>query len=284
MASEEIPEGSSVVATVLGAGAGCWLMGYVPTAFRHRSVHGRKSSVLRVLSLQVIRQTARVNAASWFLHLISRALIDCSHNRHRLGFFPAIFVFTVVFFFVMPHRVSAQDMPLGSNRRHRAAAGQNGLCADHRTAASPMVRAVNRRIESLVFAGPVTAGWGTAFDHPHEYGTSWEGFGQRYGMRLTGVSTGNAMEASLGAIWGEDPRYFRTEGQPFKKRLMNILDLTFRAYRDDGERHFAYARIWGMSATTFSPIPGAFPVRAMPGSQHSRAGGNWRQSCRQRGV
>ena len=106
-------------------------------------------------------------------------------------------------------------------------------------------------VESLVFAGPVTAGWGTAFDHPHEYGTSWEGFGQRYGMRLTGVSTGNAMEASLGALWGEDPRYFRTEGQPFKKRLMNILDLTFRAYRDDGERHFAYARIMGNVGNNF---------------------------------
>lgn len=106
-------------------------------------------------------------------------------------------------------------------------------------------------VESLVFAGPVTAGWGTAFDHPHEYGTSWEGFGQRYGMRLTGVSTGNAMEASLGALWGEDPRYFRTEGQPFKKRLMNILDLTFRAYRDDGERHFAYARMMGNVGNNF---------------------------------
>ena len=50
---------------------------------------------------------------------------------------------------------------------------------------------------------------------------------------------------------GEDPRYFRTEGQPFKKRLMNILDLTFRAYRDDGERHFAYARIMGNVGNDF---------------------------------
>ena len=100
-------------------------------------------------------------------------------------------------------------------------------------------------VESLLFAGPFTAGWGTAFHHPPEYNTSWEGFGQRYGMRLTGVSTGNAMEASLGAIWGEDPRYFRTVGQPFKKRVVNVIDLTFRAYRDDGERHFAYARMAG---------------------------------------
>jgi hypothetical protein len=106
-------------------------------------------------------------------------------------------------------------------------------------------------MESLLFAGPWSAGWGTAFDRPHEYNTSWEGFGQRYGMRLTGVSTGNAMEASLGALWGEDPRYFRTEGQPFKKRVTNVIDMTFRAYRDDGERHFAYARLAGNVGNNF---------------------------------
>ena len=101
-------------------------------------------------------------------------------------------------------------------------------------------------VESLLLAGPISAGWGTAFHHPPEYNTSWEGFAQRYGMRLTGVSTGNAMEATLGAIWGEDPRYFRTEGQPFKKRrVVNIVDLTFRAYRNVGQRHFAYARLAG---------------------------------------
>jgi hypothetical protein len=106
-------------------------------------------------------------------------------------------------------------------------------------------------VESLLVAGPASAGLGTAFDRPHEYNTSWEGFGQRYGMRLTGISTGNAMEASLGAIWGEDPRYFRTEGQPFKKRAVNVIDLTFRAYRSDGDRHFAYARLAGNVGNNF---------------------------------
>ena len=77
---------------------------------------------------------------------------------------------------------------------------------------------------------------------PHEYGTHWVGFGQRYGMRLTGVSTGNAIEATLGAAWGEDPRYFHTVHAPFKERVKNVVDLTFRAYHPDGERHLAYAR------------------------------------------
>lgn len=151
-----------------------------------------------------------------------------------------------------PARVSAQDVKLGVDPApivpQQAKTAHVPITPEQRL--KWFLRST-AGIESLVFAGPITAGWGTAFDHPHEYNTSWEGFGQRYGMRLTGVSTGNAMEASLGALWGEDPRYFRTEGQPFKKRVMNVLDLTFRAYRDDGERHFAYARMAGNVGNNF---------------------------------
>jgi len=106
-------------------------------------------------------------------------------------------------------------------------------------------------IESLLFAGPIGAGIGTARNSPHEYGPGWEGFGQRYGMRLTGISTGNAMEATLGAIWGEDPRYYRAQNDLFNKRLVNVIDMTFRAYRGDGQRHFAYARIMGNVGNNF---------------------------------
>lgn len=94
---------------------------------------------------------------------------------------------------------------------------------------------------SLV-AGLFSAGIGTATNSPHEYGPHWDGFAQRYGMRLTGVSTGNAIEASLGAAWGEDPRYFHTVNASFGQRAKNVADLTFRAYHPDGERHLAYAR------------------------------------------
>jgi hypothetical protein len=70
-------------------------------------------------------------------------------------------------------------------------------------------------------------------------------------MRLTGVSTGNAIEASLGAAWGEDPRYFHTIHAPFKERVKNIIDLTFRAYYPDGERHPAYARYVATAGNNF---------------------------------
>ena len=102
-----------------------------------------------------------------------------------------------------------------------------------------------------LIAGIFTAGYGTATNSPHEYGTHWAGFGQRYGMRLTGVSTGNAIEASLGAAWGEDPRYFHTVHASFGDRAKNIVDLTFRAYHPDGERHLAYARFVAVFGNNF---------------------------------
>lgn len=61
-------------------------------------------------------------------------------------------------------------------------------------------------------------------------------------MRLTGVSTGNAIEATLGAAMGEDPRYSHTIHRPFGARVRNVVDLTFRAYHPDGQRHLAGAR------------------------------------------
>jgi len=99
--------------------------------------------------------------------------------------------------------------------------------------------------------GLFSAGFGTATNSPHEYGTHWTGFGQRYGMRLTGVSTGNAIEAGLGAAWGEDPRYFHTVHQTFGDRTKNILDLTFRDYHADGTRHPAYARYVAIFGNNF---------------------------------
>lgn len=104
--------------------------------------------------------------------------------------------------------------------------------------------------ESLA-AGLFTAGFGTALSRPREYGPHWEGFGKRYGMRFTGISTGNAMEASVGALWGEDPRYFRATGQPFKGRMKNVVLMTFAARQADGNLAPAYARYIGISGNNF---------------------------------
>jgi hypothetical protein len=104
--------------------------------------------------------------------------------------------------------------------------------------------------ESLA-GGLFTAAFGTAINRPQEYGPHWEGFGKRYGMRFTGIATGNAMEASLGALWGEDPRYFPATGQPFKGRIKNVVVMTFAARQADGGLAPAYARYAGISGNNF---------------------------------
>ncbi len=99
--------------------------------------------------------------------------------------------------------------------------------------------------------GFFTAAFGTALDRPKEYGPNWGGFADRYGMRMTGIVTGNAMEASIGALWGEDPRYFRAPDQNFKGRVANVVRLTFLARRKDGSFELAYARYIAVSGNNF---------------------------------
>jgi len=100
---------------------------------------------------------------------------------------------------------------------------------------------------SHVVGGVLSSALGTASDRPVEYGPHWGGFADRYGMRLTGVVPQNAMEAGLGFVLGEDPRYFSARGLPFKARLGNVIRLTFVARRVDGSYGPAYARYAAIS-------------------------------------
>lgn len=102
-----------------------------------------------------------------------------------------------------------------------------------------------------LIGGAISAGWGTLFNAPEEYGTHWDGFGKRYGMRFTGVSVSNAMEGGLGALWGEDPRYLRAAGQPFKNRVGRVIKMTFLAYDRNGQTMPAYARYIAFSGNNF---------------------------------
>ena len=99
--------------------------------------------------------------------------------------------------------------------------------------------------------GVVSAGWGTLFNTPHEYGTHWEGFGDRYGMRLTGIAVSNTMEAGLGAMWGEDPRYVRDAEAPFGHRIGHVFKMTFFAQNKHGELMPAYARFIAVPTNNF---------------------------------
>jgi len=118
---------------------------------------------------------------------------------------------------------------------------------------------------SLLLAGPVSAAWGTMLDRPKEYGPHWGGFADRYGMRLTGVSTGNAIEAGVGALWGEDPRYFRSPKRGFGTRTKYVVTSTFLAPHRDGSWHPAYARYIGNVGNNFLSNTWRVPSERSPG-------------------
>jgi len=115
--------------------------------------------------------------------------------------------------------------------------------------------------------GVISSAYGTAVNHPREYGTQWEGFGKRYGMRLSGVATSNAMEAGLGAIWGEDPRYFREPEKSFGARCGSIIKQTFYARHRDGDFQVAYARIMAVTGSNF--LSNAWRVSSEADAEHA---------------
>lgn len=97
-----------------------------------------------------------------------------------------------------------------------------------------------------------SAGTGTLFNRPESYGTHWEGFGNRLAMAAIGNTVSNTMEAGLGAIWGEDPRYVRADaGAPFGHRLGHAVKLTFLAENRDGGERLAYARFIAIPGSNF---------------------------------
>ena len=105
---------------------------------------------------------------------------------------------------------------------------------------------------AILLGSALTAGYSTEMNHPHEYGTHWKGFADRYGMQLANVATSNAMEAGLGAIWGEDPHYFRAGGQEaFRGRVGHIIKWTFVAPDRAGTLRPAYARYLAISGSSF---------------------------------
>jgi len=99
--------------------------------------------------------------------------------------------------------------------------------------------------------GTVTSAFGTALNRPEEYGPHWAGMADRYGMRMTGIVTGNAIEAGAGLLLGEDPRYFRVRDRPFRERLRNVVRLTFYARTGDGSYRPAYARYAAIAGNNF---------------------------------
>ena len=124
---------------------------------------------------------------------------------------------------------------------HRSA----GLPSDFAERAFNVVREFDGRAKDIGGRSR-RLGVGDGVESPKEYGPHWDGFSKRYGMRLTAVATGNAIEASLGTLWGEDPRYFPSTERRSLTRLRHAAVMVFMARRDNGHNAPAFARYAGI--------------------------------------
>jgi hypothetical protein len=93
-------------------------------------------------------------------------------------------------------------------------------------------------------AGLASTLWGTAWNDPDEWGRSGPGVGKRFLAREAGVAVSNSIEAGLGAVWGEDPRYRPTRRRDLRSRVQHALKSVVFSPRRDGR----YAPAWGRYA------------------------------------
>jgi hypothetical protein len=114
---------------------------------------------------------------------------------------------------------------------------------------------------SALAAAAVTTALETSTDSPEEYGSHWSGYAKRNALQLSARATSSVMEAGLGSLWGEDPRYFRTSGKPAMSRVSNVVRMAFMAHDRNGHEMPAYAR--------FVAVPGSILLTNMwrPDSQ-----------------
>jgi hypothetical protein len=91
--------------------------------------------------------------------------------------------------------------------------------------------------------GVIAAGWQTGINTPEEWGRTGTGFARRYLQREADVAISNSLEAGLGAIWGEDPRYFRSNRRGLWPRVRYAMKTVVLAPRRDGELKVAWARL-----------------------------------------
>jgi hypothetical protein len=112
----------------------------------------------------------------------------------------------------------------------------------------------------------------TLSNAPKEYGPHWEGFGKRVGITAADYGVDTAMEAALGSIWGEDPRYVRTEGQTLGNRVGHVVKMTFFARDRAGNTVPAYARLLAIPGGSFLANTWMPDSESTVGEAASRAG------------
>jgi hypothetical protein len=98
---------------------------------------------------------------------------------------------------------------------------------------------------SLCVVGIMGASFQTAVNTPSEWERSWSGFGKRYLQREADVAISNTLEAGVGALWGEEPRYIRSGRGKIGERARYAVKTAFLAQHADGLLYPAWGRYVG---------------------------------------
>jgi len=94
------------------------------------------------------------------------------------------------------------------------------------------------------FAGAgIAAAIGQASGTPGAWGGGIEGLAKRYGSGFAGNLSRQAFSFGLESALHEDPRYFPSEGQPVKMRILNSLKQVIICKTDTSGSSFAYGRV-----------------------------------------
>ncbi len=124
--------------------------------------------------------------------------------------------------------------------------------ADAEKAPAPIngVERINWIVEGMLgprslAVGVIASTWQTSWRIPDEWSQSAFGFRERYLEREADVAISNTIEAGLGALWGEDPRYIRAPRGSVRSRAAHAMKTVVLAPRADGQLKPAWGRFAG---------------------------------------
>ena len=125
---------------------------------------------------------------------------------------------------------------------------------------------------SLTLIGPLATVWQTGFNTPEEWGRGLSGIAKRYAQREADVAISNTIEAGLGAIWGEDPRYIRSGRKGIWPRARYAMKTVFLAQGRDGMLRPAWGRYAGNTLNNVIENAWLPPSMTTPGQTALRSG------------
>jgi len=90
-----------------------------------------------------------------------------------------------------------------------------------------------------------TSAWMMSGNWPKEWPRSARGYGRRFGDAQATTAISSSIEAGLGSLWNEDPRYFRSGRLERWARVRHAVASVALARRSDGHRAPAWGRFAG---------------------------------------